>query len=202
MRFGKWTVVETVGRKRRCVCDCGNQSTVFWADLKAGRSTKCRKCGIAAGVKAMHSAIRRHGLSNTPSHTVWVDMRRRCNQPHRPDYHRYGGRGIRVCDRWNESFDAFLADMGQKPGPEYTLDRVDPDGPYSPENCRWATRRTQARNTRTNHYVEIDGERMALVEAAERYGIHYPTFLNRYLNLGWDLIDALTRPVRKMACRP
>lgn len=145
---------------------------------------------------AQKAAVTRHGLSNTPAHTVWVDMRRRCNQPHRPDYHRYGGRGIRVCDRWNESFDAFLADMGQKPGPEYTLDRIDPDGPYSPENCRWATRKTQARNTRTNHYVEVDGERMTLAEAAERYGIHYPTFINRYKTLGWDLMDALTKPVR------
>lgn len=100
---------------------------------------------------------------------IWKLMRGRCANPKTPHWHRYGGRGITVCDRWRDSFANFLADMGRAPTPRHTIDRFpDPDGNYEPDNCRWATRRQQARNTSTNRMVAWRGESLCLAEWAER----------------------------------
>jgi hypothetical protein len=118
-------------------------------------------------------------MDATPIYLIWVDMRRRCNQSQRPDYHRYGGRGIKVCDRWNDSFEAFFADMGDRPE-GLSLERRDNNGPYSPENCYWADRKTQMRNSRSNRYVEINGQRMVFAEACEKYGVNYYVAYQRW----------------------
>lgn len=118
----------------------------------------------------------------TPDLVRWRNMMARCTNPSTPNYHRYGGRGIKVCERW-QTFENFYADMG--PCPEgMSLDRIDNDGPYSPENCRWATRAEQQDNTERSIKVWLDGEFVPLKEACLRVGLSYNTAHNRVKN-GW-----------------
>lgn len=116
---------------------------------------------------------------------------RRCTEEGHKDYSNYGGRGITVSDRWRD-FSNFLADMGAKPGPGYSIERLDNDSGYGKDNCIWATRAVQNRNTRANHFIEVDGRRMCLAEAAEVTGINYGTLKSR-LNRGWSVERALIK---------
>lgn len=158
-RFGEWTVTETVTVKSvervPVRCSCGALGSVIANSLGRGKSLKCASCSSAA-TAARTAEARRRALeyelllpSRFPGeYRVWVGMVNRCHGrgPHKD----YGGRGIVVCDRWANSFLAFLQDMGTRPGPDYTLDRVDVDGNYDSSNCRWATKAEQARNRRDN----------------------------------------------------
>jgi hypothetical protein len=133
------------------------------------------------------------GDPNDPTYRVWVDMRRRCSQPSRPEYANYGGRGINVCERWQE-FRYFLADMGDKP-PGMTLERLDNDGHYEPGNCRWATYRAQNNNRRSNRVLEWDGRSQTLRQWADELGMGHST-LRRRLEAGWSVERALTEPLQ------
>lgn len=163
-----------------CQCDCGTVTTVTARYLRVRRfpSCDCWEAELAA-----------YGAEDS----IWQSMRARCRNPNNPSYHRYGGRGITVCERW-ESFALFLADMGPRPSPEHSLDRIDNDGPYSPENCRWATRTTQNRNTRRNHRLTHDGRTLAIVEWAELLGLHAVTIHLR-LKRGWSVERTLSTPI-------
>ena len=120
-----------------------------------------------------------------------MGIKSRCLQRTNRGYKNYGGRGIRVCDRWIESFAAFLEDVGPKPGPKYSIDRIDNDGNYEPGNVRWATRIQQARNTRRNRMVTHDGKTLSLTEWAEIYGIPYHRLHSRVVKRGWPLDKAV-----------
>lgn len=137
---------------------------------------------------AQKAAVTVHGMDGTPTYRSWVDMRRRCNNPTRKDYPRYGGRGIKVCPQWSD-FTQFLDDMGERPA-GLTLDRIDNDGHYEPSNCQWATRKHQGRNTRSNKTVTIDGKPMTMVDACERHGSEYRLVKGR-MRRGWTIERAL-----------
>ncbi len=193
-QFGKWTVIEADGRKWLCRCACGTERRVVRADLRSGKSTNCG-CVRRVTMPAAHrKAVVTHGMEGTTEYQIWVDMRRRCHKPNRPDYKNYGGRGITVCDEWRESFEAFYRDMGPRP-PGRTLDRLNNSGPYNKNNCVWATRKHQERNKRTSRMIEIDDKRMTVAEACEVYGIKPHTAANRLNTLGWSVEDTFKRPI-------
>jgi len=137
-----------------------------------------------------------HQLSQTPEYRAWINMKTRCNDETTPYYSIWGGRGITVCARWMESFQNFYEDMGKRPSPKHSLDRINVNGNYEPSNCRWATRSTQMRNVRVNHHVEVGGVSMTLADAVEGTGLDYNTVLYR-LKRGWPLEHALTAERRK-----
>lgn len=138
----------------------------------------------------------RHGLSYTAEYRAWQTMRLRCNNPRNRAYPSYGGRGIKVCDRWLNSVEAFLADMGPKPSPAHEIDRRDNDGDYTPDNCRWTTRKINDRNRRNNRHIEINGETLTLVEWSERYAVRSETISER-IDRGWLPELAVTTPARR-----
>lgn len=146
----------------------------------------------------MANHLVKHGLSYTSEYRAWQTMRLRCTAPENPAYPDYGGRGITVCDRWSDSVENFVADMGPKPSEDHELDREDNDLGYTPANCRWVTRETNSRNRRSNRWVTYQGQRMVLVEAAAAAGIPYSTVSMR-LKAGWGEARALSTPARAKA---
>lgn len=170
-RFGRLTLIGRIkvnGRYSwKWICDCGEQGVSCQTNLRGGLT---KSCGCLRR-ESMGNQFRTHGLTKTPEHIVWMSVKARCFNKNTKTYARYGGRGIGMCRRWENSFSNFLKDMGQKPSPKHSIDRIDTNGPYSPKNCRWATPKEQARNTRKNVFVEILGERLCVAEWCERFSI-------------------------------
>jgi len=137
---------------------------------------------------------RRHGQRGTPLYKIWIHMRQRCHDPNYSDYHHYGGRGIGIDPAWDD-FVVFKTDMGPRPTPKHSLDRIDNNGPYAAWNCRWATHIEQHNNKRNNRIIEFEGARFTLANAARFWGLRYKT-LARRLEIGWNIREALTRPPR------
>jgi hypothetical protein len=187
-RFGRLTVVGYVGNNNAnsqwlCKCDCGKSTTLATsALLRKDKPQKSCGCGMVQ---------RKHGMSGTPEHHAWRSMYQRCNNPNNPQYSLYGGRGISVCPRWRESFENFLADMGPRPGDNYSVDRIDNNKGYSPDNCRWANDLEQSNNTRHNRRITYNGKTHTLTEWSRITGISKSGLRWRLAN-GWAIADALT----------
>lgn len=188
-RFGLLTVREfagyTDGRVKRrtwlCGCDCGETRATTQSHLKNGQVTSCG-CGTGNPESNYIKHKREYG--------VWASMKQRCLNPDSDNYHKYGGRGITVCERWLD-FRNFLADMGPRPD-GMTIDRIENNGNYEPGNCRWATPTEQAFNTRRNRSITYNGITRSLTQWAELYGIKFGTLWQR-LEKGWPMDIALTR---------
>lgn len=140
--------------------------------------------------------VNKHGLSKLPEYKHWTGMINRCENPGATRFEHYGGRGIKICERWRENFKNFYEDMGPRPAPGYSVDRIDTNGDYEPNNCRWATPMEQSRNTRANRLVSVGGHTITLAEAIEKSPVAYKTALRRIIR-GWDPVDAVTLPVQK-----
>ncbi|CAB4132515.1 hypothetical protein UFOVP253_29 [uncultured Caudovirales phage] len=139
---------------------------------------------------------RSKGAKLNPEYTAWCAMKSRCYNPNNNRYYRYGGRGIKVCERWEHSFKNFLADMGLKPTPSHTVERLSSDLDYSPENCVWATRIEQANNKSSNHLLTLNGETHTVIEWSRKTGINVKTIYTR-LNRGFTDKQALTLSLRQ-----
>lgn len=135
-------------------------------------------------LKLKYREQEKHGLSNHPLYHTWADMRDRCNNPKKQDYAYYGGRGIKVCEQWESSFKIFLNDMGEKPSSNHSIDRIDNDGDYTPENCRWTTRNYQGLNRRTNRSNTSGYKGVSLFKQTGKWRA-YITFNSKRINLGF-----------------
>lgn len=169
-----------------CKCHCGREFIALLNKVMRGvvKSCGCKRLGF------------KHGMCRTPEYDIWIKMRGRCHNKEDKAYKWYGGRGIAVCDRWFNSFDNFLLDMGVRPSTKHSLDRIDNSGGYSPENCRWATWVEQARNRTNNVYVNYNGEVYKLVELCELLGVNYKLAIGR-VTRGWDIEKSLFHPKGK-----
>jgi hypothetical protein len=194
-RFGRLTVVgpaPKVGRHLRwtCQCECGQTKEVRGGHLMAGAIQSCgclhREDLVERSTK--HGAARRG--RETPEYRVWMLMTQRCHGPGGLEDSRYGGRGIAVCGRWLHSFENFLADMGPRPSPAHSIDRIENAGDYEPGNCRWATSTEQARNTRRNRQLTYKGRTMCLAGWAVEAGLRVGTLRWR-LEHDWPIERAL-----------
>lgn len=194
-RFGDLTVTalspirsSSGGARWRCVCVCGTETEVAASDLRKHRSGQIMSCGCRRNEAGEKN--RTHGQSNSPEYAVWSSMKDRCTRSSHPHYSRYGGRGIGVCERWMDSFESFLSDVGPRPHPAASLDRIDNDRGYEPGNCRWATPSEQAANRVSTNIIEHNGQRMCKADWARKLGIT-PQSLSRRIR-EWGLERALT----------
>lgn len=191
-RFGKLVALRVVGKTKGrhaiwlCRCECGNEKRIVRGNLMRSGSCGCVwKARIASGNT-------KHGKYYSPEYRVWASMIQRCSRKESPGFKNYGARGIDVCQRWRR-FDNFYLDMGQRPQ-GMTLERKNNDLGYSPENCIWATRASQSRNTRRNRMFTIAGETKCLTDWAAWCGIHYATLTSR-LKRGLTFEQAVSHPV-------
>jgi len=196
-RFGRLTVIEEVERTKGmhvawlCKCDCGNESIVMGDNLRSGRTKSCGCLWL--------ERITKHGLIHSIEHRTWHNMKCRCNDPNAQQYKNYGKRGIKICDRWlnkEHGFENFLADMGKRPSPKHSIDRINNNGDYEPENCRWTTRKVQANNTRCNHYITFHGRTQTMMQWAEELNISVSSLSARINTYGWSVEIALSKPIR------
>jgi hypothetical protein len=184
--------VDNVGKQPAwlCRCDCGNEHRVLGMHLRASDVVDCG-CGTSQRISASRM---RHGMTDTPEWTSWKGMLERCNTPTYKKWANYGGRGVTVCPEWT-IFEQFYADMGPRPE-GMSLDRIDNNQGYSPSNCRWATHKTQANNTRANVHVSIDGVTRTLKQWSEHFGIDYAVVKTRRAD-GKDGVDLFLASPRR-----
>lgn len=198
--FGHLTVIKMAGSNQNgktvceCRCDCGEQKAVLYSRLVSGQTKSCgsdvHKCS--------------HGKRNTRLYKVFIGMKGRCYNPKNEHYTDYGGRGIKICDEWLNDFDKFYqwayANGYDETAPkgQYTIERIDVNGSYCPENCRWATIKEQQYNKRDNVIDTYNGETMTATEFAEKYNIKKTTLWGR-LKAGWKIEKAIETPTRKSA---
>jgi len=213
MQFGAWTAVVEANRRSKghvywlCRCVCGVERDVMAIHLRGGKTTNCG----CLKVEKFRARITKHGEAGSRTHRIWSLMKGRCSNPNLPEYKHYGERGITVCERW-QSFENFLADMGEAP-PGLSIDRIDNNKGYAPDNCRWATQSEQARNTRRARNLTLNGRTQHMNAWAEELGVSVSRLRWR-LDNGWSherilltpgkskleaTVDGVTRTLRQWA---
>lgn len=199
LKFGRWTVLTfshlgknwTAHWKVRC--ECGAIGKISAGTLVSGAS---KSCGCLARDKCIETHTT-HGMVDSSEYSSWEHMKARCLNKKHKHYKYYGGRGIKICKKWLK-FSNFFKDMGSKPSPKHTLDRIESNRNYQKDNCRWATRKEQSRNTAQNVNFMWQGKLRCLSEIASMYNISRQTLVGR-LNYGWPLDRAISEPIRKRA---
>lgn len=182
------TLIEKRGHKGLYRCECGVEAikSNFNVERNVTRSCGC----LSRKWKDSGNANRSHGRSKTPEYWVWTSMKQRCHDPKCKSFERYGAKGVTVCDRWRNSFENFLEDMGERPSPSHSIDRVECSKGYTPENCRWATAVTQANNKPSVDKIQTPKGMLSVSEAAREFGLKRTTLRNR-LYAGWTVERAL-----------
>ncbi len=196
-KYNRLTVVGSAGKRGfhemwMCQCECGTVKSIRASAVRSGRT---KSCGCLVGETNIKNKTK-HGRSRSIEHKTWGGIIQRCTNPKSPNFDIYGGRGIGVCDRWRNSFSDFFSDMGPRPSPLHSIDRIDNDGDYRPENCRWATMSEQHRNYSQNALVEFNGKTQSVTEWSEENGIPFSALYKRLYELGWEIERAMITPVR------
>ena len=208
-KFGRLTVIKRVEslvqpsgqRKTRwlCKCDCGNEKIIQSSQLKSGMT---KSCGCLSREKSRERLFA-HGLRRTRLYALWCNIKSRCFNPNNAHYKDYGGRNITICNEWKDNFMSFhdwAFDNGYNEKAkkyECTIDRIDNNKDYCPDNCRWITMKEQTRNKRNNIVLTYNGETHCLMDWAEIVGIGYNTLLSRINKYGWSIEKALTIPIKQ-----
>lgn len=191
-RFGSLVVIDYFGKTKHynkkylCECDCGKKRIIFESNLLRGKSTSC-------GCQRKNNLT--HGMANTPAYFAWKNIINRCDYPKADSYKYYGARGITYDPKW-ASFEGFWKDMGDSYIEGSTIDRIDNNGNYSKENCRWVDAKEQARNKRNNHLLTYKGKTKPLIVWAEELGISRQTLQSRLTQRGWSVEKSLSTPVK------
>lgn len=205
-RYGRLTVLKCVGKDKHgrlmweCQCDCGQRTIVQSGNLRSGHTKSCGCLEIENRKIVCRTSNRTHGATHTRLFNIWQSMLERC-QMNGEGLKHYGKRGIFVCDEWKKFED--FRDWAEKTGYDETaprgactLERNDVNGPYSPENCRWATNKEQQNNRRNNYYITFNGETKTLMLWTEELNLPYGTIRHRLRVLGWSVEDAFCTPIR------
>lgn len=208
-RFGRMTVIRQTDRPPGklhnrywlCRCDCGNEKVYCTGEINRGAIVSCGCYHREMASKRAYEQHLTHGKTGTRLYGIWNAMKDRCSNPNCKTFHLYGGRGIKVCEEWKHSFEAFSEwavlngyDPSKKRG-ECTVDRIDVNGNYCPENCRIVSQKEQCKNKRSNRMITYNGETKTMTEWAEQYGLRVGTLRDR-LSYGWDVERCLTQPLR------
>jgi hypothetical protein len=193
-KFGRLTVIKRIenglcNRTRWCCkCDCGNEVGVFSRGLISGQTNSCgcyKRQRISETKKT-------HGMRDEKIYQIWKAIKGRCYNKNNHAYYLYGERGIAVCDRWRNSFESFLEDMGNSYSEGLTIERIDVNGNYEPQNCKWATRDEQQNNKRNNHYLTYNGKTQTMKQWADELGVNYGNLRARINRSKWPIEKALT----------
>lgn len=199
MRFSRLVVIERGQNTKlgqttwRCLCDCGNEIVAQASNIKNEKTRSCgciRKETLSEFNKSTKTT---HNLSRTSEYRIWGGIMTRCFNKNDPGHSHYGSRGITVCDRWMV-FENFINDMGKRPSAKHSIDRIDVNGNYSPENCRWATSKEQSLNKRDTILITHNGETKTIDKWAAQYGLNYLVIWNRLRNskVGGSLFRPIT----------
>lgn len=196
-RFGRLVLLAEAPRKGKtrrraflCRCDCGTEKTILLTNLKKGLTKSCgclRDKRLIKLVDGVNSA-------QHPLYETWRGIKGRCLTETHVSFPLYGGRGIQVCPEWQDSFAKFVEDMGPKPSPSHTIDRIDNGGDYCPDNCRWATWEKQHQNRRDNNNITYLGETLCVAEWSRRLGGN-PRLVGNRIQRGWSPIEAVSTPL-------
>lgn len=198
-RFTRLTAVACAGRGKHgylweCMCDCGNTVVATVNHLTQGSTKSCGCLNTEVRAQQCRARSTTHGMAARgrvhPLYSTWANIIQRTTNPDRRDYQFYGGRGVQVCDRWRKSFEAFVSDMGDRPE-GLTLDRIDVNGDYTPENCRWASWDVQHQNTRSTRKFDVNGEILSCRDMEARCGVAARTIYQRITKLGLSPVEAM-----------
>lgn len=201
-KYNEWTKIEEISKgKWKVSCSCGKIEIRYKSVIVNGYAKSCLKCSYEKRKLAISKSMTSHGKSNCPTQQSYSDMKRRCYSKHRNEYKHYGGRGIRVCERWlngdgiRTGYHCFLEDMGERPK-GFSLDRIDVNGDYEPNNCRWATPKEQGNNKRITPKFLYKGEMTAITYIAEDINMNRNTLYSRVVQHGKDFKESISTPVK------
>lgn len=204
-KYGRLTIIKegsfikydkTIMRKVLCKCDCGNEKEIDLNSIKRGKSTSCG-CFNKELAKENNT---KHGLAmlstgiKHPDYNIWTKLKGRCLNPNDKSYIHYGARGIKICDRWMYSFENFINDLGWRPSNKYSLERIDYNKDYCPENCKWILKSEQTKNCRRVKLIAYNGKEHCLTDLCKLLGLVYSTMRHRVYDLGIPFEEAIKYP--------